>query len=315
MEAFEVVVLGGGTAGETLATTLAEAGKSVALIEKDLVGGECPYLACMPSKALLRSASVRALLARARELGATAVDVDLGDPKEAWKAAVARRDEVTEHRDDTNAAKSLEEAGVTLIRGFGRITGPGMIEVDGTTYHWADLAVCTGTEPDRPELDGLADIEHWTSDDALSSTELPDSLVILGGGPVGCELAQVYARFGCRVTIVETSSRLVAKEEPSITERLAAVLRDDGVELRLGVTPMRVEPGVRIVLEDGATVEADRLLVATGRSLCVDGFGLDTLGIDEIEVDDHCRVKGQQHVWAAGDITGEAPFTHTGNYQ
>jgi dihydrolipoamide dehydrogenase len=187
--------------------------------------------------------------------------------------------------------------------------------VDGTTYGWADLAVCTGTEPDRPDLDGLNEVEHWTSDDALSSGELPESLLILGGGPVGCELAQVYARFGSRVTLVETAPRLVAKEEPSITERLAGALRDDGVELRLGVTPQRVEPGVRIVLADGAAVEGDRLLVATGRSLCVDGFGLDSLGIERIEVDDHCRVVGQQHVWAAGDVTDEQPFTHAGNYQ
>ena len=315
MEAFEVVVLGGGTAGETLATTLAEAGRSVALIEANLVGGECPYLACMPSKSLLRSAAVRKLLGRAHQLGATAHDVDLGDGRDAWKAAIARRDEVAEHRDDSETAKMLEEAGVTRIRGFGRITGPGTIDVDGRTYHWADLAICTGTEPDRPDLDGLADVEHWTSDDALSSGELPESLLILGGGPVGCELAQVYARFGCRVTMLETSDRLVAKEEPSITDRLAALLGDDGVELRLGITPIRVEPGVRIVLEGGTTVEGDRLLVATGRSLCTDGFGLDTLGIDKVEVDDRCRVKGQQHVWAAGDVTDELPFTHAANYQ
>src|SRR4051812_2241438 len=323
MDSFEVIVLGGGTAGETLATTLAEADRSVALVEAGRVGGECPYLACMPSKALLRSASVRSLVRRARSFGASATDLDPGDDGAAFAAAIDRRDEVAAHRDDTEAAKSVEQAGVVLIRGRGRITGPGTLDVDGTTYGWSDLAICTGTEPDRPPLDGLDNVEFWTSDDALQSAERPGSMVILGGGPVGCELAQAYARFGTEVTIVENGPRLVAKEEPSITAILADVLREDGVELRLGAETKRVESTydgrVRVVLEGGDPVEAERLLVATGRTPCLGGIGLDVLGIEPddkgLAVDDHCRVEGQQHVWAAGDITGQAPFTHTANYQ
>ncbi|MDQ1394811.1 MAG: hypothetical protein QOG64_70, partial [Acidimicrobiaceae bacterium] len=297
-------------------------GKSVALIEARLVGGECPYLACMPSKAMLRSAATRALLQQAKALGASGADVDPGDAATAFAAAVARRDEVAAHRDDGAAAAGLQEAGVRLLRGFGRVTGPGTVDVDGTSYGWTDLVIATGTEPDRPPLDGLDGVPHWTSDDALSSGELPRSMAILGGGPIGCELSQVYARFGCSVTLVETADHLVAREEESITMRLAEILRDDGVVLRLGAEPTRVEQsgdGVRIVFDQDEPVEAERLLVATGRSLCTDGIGLDAIGVEPgdggIEIDERCRVVGQRHVWAAGDVTGKAPYTHAANYQ
>ena len=319
MQSFDVVVLGAGSAGEVVARLVAEGGRSVALVEALRVGGECPYVACMPSKAMLRSAHARGDARRLHEVGGASASPSLDDDEAAYRAAVERRDDISEHRDDADVAQALADAGVTVVRGRGRVTAAGVVTVDGEDLGWTDLVIATGSSPVRPDLPGLDRVPTWSSDEALSAQERPASLLVLGGGAVGCELAQVHARFGTRVTLVESGPRLAGKEEPSIAERLAQVLRDDGVDVRLGVEAERFEQGgagARAHLSDGTAVDAERVLVATGRKPTTDGLGLEVLGIDgDVEVDAHCRVEGQEHVWAAGDVTGIAPYTHTASYQ
>ena len=323
MESFDVVVLGAGSAGESIATTLAQEGRRVALVESLRVGGECPYVACMPSKSLLRSAHARVEVRESGDLGAHGVDVHLGDDSEAYAAAVRRRDEIAEHRDDSGAAGEVEQAGVVLVRGRGRVTRPGVVDVDGRELGWDDLVLTTGSTPTLPDLEGREQVPTWTSDEALSASSRPASLLVLGGGAVGCELAQAHARFGTAVTIVETGPQLLGREESSIAAQLAEVLRADGVDVRLDSGVERLEPGgpgARVHLADGSVVEVERVLLATGRRPSTEGIGLDVLGVEpgeqgELEVDERCRVRGQQHVWAAGDVTGVAPYTHTANYQ
>ena len=318
MQQLDVVVLGAGSAGEDVARALARAGRSVALVEAGLVGGECPYLACMPSKAMLRSAEVRAHAGDLEALGAT---VDLGDGAAAYRLAARRRDEIAEHGDDSTAAASLERDGVLLVRGRGRVTRPGVVEVDGRELGWQDLVVATGSTPVVPPLPGLDTAPTWTSDQALTTSERPASLLVLGGGAVGCELAQVHTRFGTRVVLVDTSEQLLGKEETSIAELLAEVLRGDGVDVRLGVGLDRVEAadgGALCHLSDGTRLQVERVLVATGREPATKDLGLDVLGVTpgekgELEVDEHCRVADR--VWAAGDVTAVAPYTHTAGYQ
>jgi dihydrolipoamide dehydrogenase len=323
VETFDVVVLGGGSAGENIAHQVAGAGRSVALVELLRVGGECPYVACMPSKAMLRSAAARHDARRLTELGGSSSQPSLGEPAAAYAQAVRRRDEVAEHRDDTAAADNAAQAGVTLVRGRGRIVGPGVLHVDGRELQWTDLVVATGSTPVRPDIAGLDDVPTWTSDEALSTGDLPATLLVMGGGAVGCELAQVFARFGTDVTLVQSRPRLAGKEEPSIADRLAQVLRDDGVDVRLQVQVERCEAagdGARLHLSDGSIVEVERVLVAVGRTPTTSDLGLEVLGIEPndkgaLDVDSACRVHGQQHVWAAGDVTGVAPYTHAANYQ
>ncbi len=299
-EQYDVLVLGGGSAGEAVARGLAERGRSVAVVEPGLVGGECPYLACMPSKAMLKAA------AHGR----------------SWADAVRFRDEVADHRDDTETAASLEKAGVTLIRARGSLAGPGRVEAGGRMLRGDHLVVCTGAHADPPPLDGLAATGFWTSEDALSSDELPDSLVILGGGPVGCELAQVYARFDTRVTVVEPAEHLLPSEPPVIGETVADALARDGVDVRTGCKPRDVRRDgdhVSVALEGDEPVSASRILVATGKTPRVAGLGLETIGVrpdpdtGALRVDDKCQVA--ERVWAVGDVTAVAPFTHTANYQ
>ncbi len=322
-----MVVLGAGSAGEYVAGDLAAAGRSVALVEELRVGGECPYVACMPSKALLRAAAVRRLVRRAAEVGACSVAPVLDSDEDGFAAAVAWRDRVSRGGDDSEAARSLEARGVCLVRGRGEVASPGFVAVDGDEYGYRDLVVATGSSAAWPPVEGLADVPTWTSDQALlaAAEDRPASLVVLGGGPVGCELAQVYARYGVEVTVVDDADRLVSREEPSVTELLANVLRADGVRLRLAAKVERAEAvdgggRARLVFADGSVVEADRVLVATGRTPNVTGIGLDRLGIAvedgrALDVEPDCRVVGHEHVWAAGDVTGIAPFTHTANYQ
>ena len=322
MRTFDVVVLGAGSAGEWVAGGLADAGRSVALVESARVGGECPYIACMPSKAMLRSAQVRHLLRRSASLGAVSQVPTVDDPADAFAAAAERRDRISSRGDDSEAAKGIQDRGVTLIRGRGAVVRPGVVEVAGNEYGYGDLVIATGSHAVWPPVDGLDLVPTWTSDQALTASVRPATLAILGGGPVGCELAQVYARFGVDVTLIDAAERLIAAEEPSISEVLADVLRSDGIDVRVGVEVTLAEPadgGAHLLLDDGTTVDAERVLVAVGRAPNLDDIGLGVLGIEPgdsgLEVDPDCRVTGQQHVWAAGDVTGIAPFTHTANYQ
>ena len=301
----DVVVLGGGIAGERVAVEVARGGKSVALIEAGLVGGESPYLACIPSNSLLRSAR----------------------SGESWEHAVARRDALIARLDDSAAATRLASAGVGLVRGAGRVTAPGTVTVaspgDGVAQvhlAYSDLVIATGSEPVAPPIEGLADIQAWTTAEALTCPDLPRRLIILGGGPAGCELAQIYATFGSVVTVVEAEDRLLAAEAAFTGEILADVLRRAGVDLRLGVAASKVsrnDGGIVLTLADGTQLEADRLLLASGRRPRLTGLGLDVLGIDvtpgqPLPADGSCRVI--EGVWAAGAATGTG-HTHVARYQ
>ena len=288
MPDFDVVVLGGGTSGVLVAIGLAHAGRSVALVEAGLVGGESPYLACLPSKSMLASAR----------------------RGETWEHAVARRNEVTGHLDDSRFAARLGDAGVTLIRGTGQVTEPGSIEVttvgrgrraqpEKTVLGYADLVIATGSEPLAPPVEGLTDVPTWTSAEALSSQDLPRHLIVMGAGPAGCELTQIYAAFGSQVTLIEAEPQLLPDEAPFAGGILSDALRRTGADLRLGSPVVKAAPadkGLALILADGTSLEGDRILLATGRRPRLAGLGLDKLGITPsaagaLPVDATCRVQ------------------------
>jgi len=304
---FDVVVVGGGTAGVHVASQVARGGKSVALSEAGLIGGESPYLACLPSKSLLLSAA----------------------RGESWEQAVARRMEVTGNLDDSAATRQLTEAGVEVIRGTGQIAGPGQVTVrplepgETVSLNYVDLVITAGSEPVAPPIEGLSDIAAWTTAEGLCSPDLPRRLIVLGGGPAGCELAQIYAAFGSHVTLIEAEERLLPGEPAFTGEILASSLRRAGVEIYLGSPAAKAErtpDGLTLALADGTRIEANRLLLATGRRPRLTGLGLDILGITvepgaALPTTTTCQVAGAGgHVWAAGDVTG-AGHTHVGRYQ
>jgi dihydrolipoamide dehydrogenase len=297
---WDVVVLGGGTAAEAIAERVGRAGRSLAVVERRLVGGECPYFACMPSKAWLHA-------------GARGM---------AWPDAVEFRDRMAGHHDDGQHEQALLDNGATLLRGEGVITGPGRLLVDGREIGWRDLVVATGSGAVTPPVDGIDTVDLWHSEDALTATERPDRLLVLGGGPVGCELAQAYSRLGSEVVLLEVADRLLAGEPEMVAVVVTEALRLDGVEVLTGVTVDHVEPvggdGVTLVLDDGDRIDGDRLLVTAGKRARTAGLGLETLGVTprddgSLAVDEHCRVADK--LWAAGDVTGLAPYTHAANAQ
>ncbi len=316
--AVDVVVVGMGPGGEDAAERLAAAGLSVAGVDDRLVGGECPYWGCVPSKMMIRAAN---LLAEANRIpgmaGAATVRPD-------W-APVARRIrvEATDDWDDKVAVDRFTGKGGLFFRGHGRLTAPGEVTVGGQVLR-ARIGVVLnpGTEPFVPPIEGLAGTPYWTNRDAIETTEVPGSLLVMGGGPVGVELGQVFARFGARVTVLEGTRHLVPAEEPEACELLQEVFARDGIDVRTGATAAAVrhdDGGFTVTLSGGAGAEVttEAVLVATGRCTDLAGLGVGVAGVDEslpaIPVDDHMRVA--PGVWAIGDVTGHGAFTHMSMYQ
>jgi pyruvate/2-oxoglutarate dehydrogenase complex dihydrolipoamide dehydrogenase (E3) component len=312
----DVVVLGMGPGGEDAAGRLATAGLSVAGVEDRLVGGECPYWGCIPSKMMIRAAD---LLAEGRRVPGLAGRSEIYPD---WAPVAHRiRKEATDNWDDKVAVDRFTSKGGTLFRGHGTITGPGEVTVGGDVLRARRaIIINTGTHPFVPPIDGLAGTPYWTNREAIEAAEAPGSLVVLGGGFIGAELSQVFARFGARVTVIEDSGRLLPPEEPEAGALLADVFGREGIDVRTGTTARAVRhdgTAFTLALSDGTEVTGDALLVATARRTDLPGIGAGVVGVDEsahtIPVDDHLRAA--PGVWAVGDITGHGAFTHMSMYQ
>ena len=324
----DVVVLGAGPVGENVADRLRKEGLTVAVVESERAGGECSYWACMPSKALLHPVELKAAATRmdgVKQAVSGSVDVD---------AVLSRRDAFVSGYDDAAQVDWLSSTGATLVRGRAKLAGPKRVEVshdDGsTTTLTADRAVvvATGSIATTPPVEGIADVDVWTNREGTGASHVPESLLVLGGGAVGCELATAWRRLGSQVTLVQHGERLLPGMEPEAGERVAASLRDDDVDVRLGTSVSSVsrdggpdgDGGVRAELGDGSVVTASKFLVAAGRAPATRDLGLESVGLDDGEplaVDDTTLVRGVEGEWlyAAGDCTDKVKLTHMGKYQ
>ncbi|MEV4640692.1 NAD(P)/FAD-dependent oxidoreductase [Actinoplanes sp. NPDC049548] len=312
----DVVVIGLGVGGEETAGRLAEAGLSVVGVEHTLVGGECPYWGCIPTKMMIRAGNA---LAEARRIpglaGTSQVQPD-------W-APVARRirEEATDTWDDKVAVDRFVGKGGRFVRGRAEIAGPGRVRVgDQEFMAGRGIVIATGTAAVVPPIPGLAGTPYWTNREAVETENLPASLVVLGGGAIGVELSQVIARFGTSITIIEGSDRILAMEEPESSETVAAALAKDGIKIHTGVRAQRVDHSgdlFTVTLSDGSTVSGERMLIATGRAARLDGLGLEKIGLDPaarfLTTDD--RMRAADKVWAVGDVTGNGAFTHMAMYE
>ncbi|MDP8978470.1 MAG: NAD(P)/FAD-dependent oxidoreductase [Actinomycetota bacterium] len=310
-DSYDAVVVGMGPGGETVAGGLLAAGRSVAVVERELLGGECAYWACIPSKTLLRPPESRSQAERAAGVGTPGLD---------FADASAYRDEMIRGLDDSGQVAGYEDKGATVLRGAGRVAGAGVVDVDGRRLHAEHIVLATGSQPTAPPIDVGDDVPVWGSREATTLRELPGRAVVVGGGPNGVETSQWMHRFGVDVTLVQSPDRLVPREDPRVGRLVRDGLEADGVTVRTGVRVSRARrdgSGVAVELDDGSTVGTDVLVTVTGRRPRVGDLGLETLGVDPsgegVPVDDRCRVA--DGVWAVGDVTGVALFTHVAKYQ
>lgn len=317
---YDLIILGGGAVAENVADRAVQGGLSAVLIEHELVGGECSYWACTPSKALLRPAGV---LREARDVEGAA---EAATGQLDIEAILRRRDRLVHDWSDDSQVKWVESAGIGLIRGHGRLVGPRSVEVtepDGSTTVLtarSAVTIATGSEPLIPDIPGLADVEYWTSRDATSVQKIPESLIVIGGGVVGCEIATAFAGFGTTVTIIARHG-LLASAEPFAVEMVTASLRDLGVTVLLDtdvLSAAKSPDGITIEVTGGDTITAEKLLVATGRAPRSTEIGLESIGLEPgqwLQTDDTMRVPGFDWLYAVGDITHRALLTHQGKYQ
>jgi pyruvate/2-oxoglutarate dehydrogenase complex dihydrolipoamide dehydrogenase (E3) component len=314
-EQYDLIVIGLGVGGEEVSGRAAEAGMNVLGIEKKLVGGECPYWGCIPSKIMVRAGNSLAEAARATGLaGDTTIS-----PR--WAPVAKRVREATANWDDTIAVERLAKKGGTFVRGAARIVGPRAAEVDGRRFEAErGLVIASGGEPATPPIDGLEDVDFWTNREAIEATDLPGSLIVLGAGAIGLELAQTFRRFGTDVTIVEVAEHALPLEEPENGSAVGEVLEAEGMKLFTGVSAAAVkrsDGGVSVELSDGGMLKAERLLVATGRRSDFRALGIDAAGLDadNVLIDTDTHMRAGDGIWAVGDVTGKGAFTHMAVYQ
>jgi pyruvate/2-oxoglutarate dehydrogenase complex dihydrolipoamide dehydrogenase (E3) component len=319
-ENVDVVVIGMGPGGEDAATRLAKAGLTVVGVEARLVGGECPYYACVPTKMMIRAADALSEARRVDELaGSAQVHAD-------WAPVAARiRAEATDDWNDTVAVERFEKTGGRLVRGRAALTAPGEVTVSTSAGERVfraarGIVLNPGTEPTIPPIDGLASTPYWTNREAVAVTQVPESLIVLGGGPVGCEFAQVFARFGANVTVLEADSQLLPGDEPEAGSLLTCCFTAEGIDVHAGVSAAGVGYGdgqFTVALQEGDVLTAQQLLVATGRRTDLAALGVGAAGLDDqartIEVDE--RMRAADRLWAIGDVTGKGAFTHVSMYQ
>ncbi len=313
-EKFDAIILGMGPGGEAVAGRLLGAGKNIAVVERELLGGECAYWACIPSKTLLRPAEVKGEAKRAQ--GTSAPTLDLND-------AFDYRDAMIRNLDDSGEVESYEEQGARVIKGEGRLSGAGRVEVSSEVLEAEHVVVATGSASNMLPIEGLEDVTVWTNREATTTREVPERALIIGGGPNGIETSQWLSRMGCRVTLVQSPDRLIDREDPKVGEIIQEILEEESIDVRVGrkVEQARKESDGSAVatLDDGEEVETDVLVMVAGRTPRVEGIGLESVGIEVDEnglsVDEHCQVEDVPGLWGVGDITGILPFTHVAQYQ
>lgn len=310
-EHFDAIVIGMGPGGESAASQLLRAGKRVAVVERELIGGECGYWACIPSKTLLRPPEAKGAVVRAAGVDGAELD---------WPATRDYRDYMIRHLDDSKQVKGYEKSGAAVVKGVARITGPGRVEVNGQVHSAEHIIVATGSDAVIPPIPGLDQVSVWTNREATTLTEIPDRVVMLGGSAVGVELGLFLRRYGAQVTILEQQPRLLSREDPRPGELTEQYLREEGIDVRTdcGAVRARKDGGDTVVeLDSGEEVRCDVIVVGTGRTPRARDLGLESVGIElgergEVVVDDHCRAA--DGVWALGDVTGVMPFTHVAMY-
>ena len=307
---FEVVIIGAGPAGETVASRTAAAGLRTALVERELIGGECAYWACIPSKTLLRPGEV---------VGEAVRTAGTASPSLAFDKVAPYRDEMIRHLDDAKQVNGYEDEGVSVFKGEGSLLGPNEVAVGDETIETERIVIATGSDSLIPPIDGLEQAGYWTNREATTLKKVPASVTVLGGGPVGVELAQMLRRFGSEVHLLEAAERLLSREDERVSELLLEALKEDEIDVRLDakVTSVSATGNGRTVCFGDQEISADELVVAVGRKPRLGELSLERAGIEPgekgIEVDERCRAG--EGIWAIGDVTGVMPFTHVGKYQ